>query len=53
MEPDIEEYMKYVDEFDLTKEEKIKLIEQIWRITGYFAERAFGINLHKKSPFEE
>ncbi len=42
MQPDIEKYRKYVNQFDLSEERKIELIHTVWRIMESFVDRAFG-----------
>lgn len=42
MRLDPEKYRKYVDNFDLTEEEKLQLMEQVWAIMESFVDRAFG-----------
>ena len=44
MEPDIEKYLPYVENLDLTKEEKIELIHMLWTIIESHADSAFDMN---------
>ena len=41
---DIDKYWKYVDDFDLTKQQKIELLKTVWSIMESFADRAFGLH---------
>lgn len=40
--PNIEDYRKYVDQFDISEEQKIELIHTVWSIMESFVDRAFG-----------
>lgn len=56
MQPDIEEYRKYLDEFDLSEEEKAEFIRTTWSIMENFVDRAFGddsVQLCMKQKAEE
>lgn len=44
MQPDIEKYLSLFEGDDLTEEEKIEYIHTLWKITGAFAYRAFGLD---------
>lgn len=39
---DVEKYMKYLDDVDLSEESKIKLLQNISSIMEYFVRRAWG-----------
>jgi len=41
---DITPYRKYVDHFDLTEEQKVELIHNVWNIMESFADMAFGLH---------
>lgn len=43
MRPNIEDYRQYVDRFDLSEEQKVELIETLWRIVQTFVDQAFGL----------
>lgn len=44
MTPDIEKYLPMLDEFDITKEQKIQLIYDLWHIMENFVDYAFGLH---------
>ena len=44
MKPDIDKYLPMLDGLDLTHDQKIDLIHDLWRIMQGFVDRAFGIN---------
>ena len=39
---DINKYRKYVDEFDLTEEQKVELLQTVWSIMENFVDTAFN-----------
>ncbi len=39
---DIEKYRQYVDQFDLPEQEKVELINIVWRVMESFVDRAFN-----------
>jgi hypothetical protein len=41
---DINKYRKYVDDFDLTEEQKTELLQTVWSIMESFADSAFGLH---------
>lgn len=43
MPPDLEKYLPYVEEFDLTRVQQLELIHSIWIVMEAFADRAFGL----------
>lgn len=42
--PDIDKYRRHVDHFDLTEDQKVDLIQSVWRVVEGFADQAFGID---------
>lgn len=38
---DAEKYREYVDDFDLTEEQKIMLLKSVWDVMQTFVDRAF------------
>ena len=44
MPPDVQRYLKHVDEFNLTEAQKLELLETLWMIMESFADRAFRLN---------
>ena len=42
MKPDLEKYRHHVDAFDLGEEQKVELLQTIWKIMQSFVDRAFG-----------
>lgn len=38
---DVQKYRSYVDDFDLSSEEKDKLLEAVWSMLGTFVDRSF------------
>lgn len=44
MQPDIDKFLPMFDHFDLTREQKIEYIHILWKATGAFAYRAFGLD---------
>ena len=44
MKPDIEKYRRYVDDFDLTEDQKVELIHTVWAIVGSVVDEAFGVH---------
>ncbi|WP_439630004.1 hypothetical protein [Shinella sp.] len=42
MKPNIEKYRRYVDALNLSEDQKVELIESVWRLVEGFADRAFG-----------
>lgn len=37
-----DDYRQYVDHYDLTEDQKIELLRQVWTIMESFVDRAFG-----------
>lgn len=44
MLPDIDKYMPYLDEFDMSREEKADLIRTVWGFVEAYADKAFGLH---------
>jgi len=44
MNPDMEEYRHYLDDTDMTEEQKTEYIEMLWRVTEEFV--AYGFETH-------
>ncbi|MDT7043963.1 hypothetical protein [Candidatus Nitronereus thalassa] len=44
MKPDIEKYMPYLDEYDLTEDKKVQLIKDVWLIMESFVDQAWGLH---------
>ncbi len=44
MRPDLQTYLPYVEEFDVTEEQKAELIHTVWWIMESFVDRAFGLD---------
>ncbi len=44
MLPDIDKYLIYLDEFDLSREEKADLIQAVWSVMETHADKAFGLH---------
>lgn len=44
MKPDIDKYLPMLDGMDLSKEQKIELIHDLWNIMQSFVDRAFGVH---------
>lgn len=44
MKPDLEKYLAMIEDWDMTHEEKIQYIEELWFIMENFADRAFGLH---------
>jgi len=42
MKPDIEKYLAMIDDWDMTREQKIQYIHDLWHIMENFVDRAFG-----------
>ncbi len=42
MKPDINKYLPMLDGMDLTHEQKIEIIHDLWHIMQNFVDRAFG-----------
>ncbi len=42
MKPNIEKYLPMLNDMDLTREQKIELIHDLWHIMQNFVDRAFG-----------
>ncbi len=42
--PNIEKYRRHVDRFDLTEDQKMELIQTVWKVAEGFADRAFGLD---------
>lgn len=42
MKPDIEKYLAMIDDWDMTREQKIQYIFDLWHIMENFVDRAFG-----------
>jgi len=51
MQPDVNKYLPMLEGLDLSKEKKIDLIHDLWRIMEVFVDRAFGI--HSAHEFGE
>lgn len=41
---DVEKYLRHVDCFDLSDEQKVELIRAVWQIVEGFADRAFRLD---------
>ncbi|MES9940314.1 MAG: hypothetical protein ABW104_16200 [Candidatus Thiodiazotropha sp. 6PLUC2] len=41
MKPDIEKYLAMIDDWDMTREQKIQYIFDLWHIMENFVDRAF------------
>ena len=41
MKPDIEKYLAMIDDWDMTREQKIQYIHDLWHIMESFVDRAF------------
>ena len=41
---DINKYRKYVDDYDLTEEQKSEMLNSIWSIMESFVDKAFGLH---------
>ncbi len=53
---DLNKYRDYVDDFDLTEDQKTELIQTVASIIQSFADQAFGfhpVQQHLKQPIEE
>jgi hypothetical protein len=50
LKPDIEKYLSYVDHLDLSREEKIELINTVWHIMEAFVDHAFGMHPAQQIP---
>ena len=50
LKPDIEKYLPHVDHLDLTREEKIELINTVWHIMEAFVDHAFGMHPAQQVP---
>lgn len=44
MKPDMNKYLPMLDEFDMSHEQKVAFINDLWRIMESFVDKAFGIN---------
>ncbi len=44
MKPDIDKYLPMLDGMDLSREQKVQLIHDLWNIMQSFVDRAFGIH---------
>lgn len=44
MQPDINKFLPMLDDFDLSDEHKINLINDLWNILSGFKDIAFGLN---------
>ncbi len=42
MKPDAEKYLAMIDDWDMTREQKIQYIHDLWHIMESFVDRAFG-----------
>tara|TARA_R110002095_G_scaffold137945_2_gene119531 strand:+ start:549 stop:806 length:258 start_codon:yes stop_codon:yes gene_type:complete len=42
MKPDTEKYLAMIDDWDMTREQKIQYIHDLWHIMESFVDRAFG-----------
>ncbi len=42
MKPDIEKYLAMIDDWDMTREQKIQYIQDLWHIMESFVDRAFS-----------
>lgn len=43
MKFDPEKYRHHIDTFDLTEDEKLRFMEQVWSIAQHFVDRAFRL----------
>lgn len=49
LELDFEKYLGDIDEFDMTKEQKIELLQTLWDIMGQFVALGFDLETPKKN----
>jgi len=47
MPVDIEKYREHVDHFDMTEEEKIAFLNDLWSIVESFVDEAWGLSPHQ------
>ncbi|PHS22813.1 MAG: hypothetical protein COA84_12100 [Robiginitomaculum sp.] len=53
LELDIEKYLGDIDEFDMTEEQKIELLQTLWDIMGQFVAMGFDIETPDKNCGQE
>lgn len=57
MKPDIEKYLGMMEDWDMPREQKIQLINDLWHIMENFVDRAFGIHpvqqVMQKNPLRD
>jgi hypothetical protein len=41
---DFEKYLPYLDEFDISKEQKIELLKTLWNMMGTFVDIGWGVD---------
>lgn len=44
MTPDIQKYLKLVEDLDLTEAQKVDLIKTVWAVVESFVDQAFGVH---------
>jgi len=44
MQPDVNRYLKMMEDWDMTHDAKIQFIHELWHIMESFVDRAFGIH---------
>lgn len=49
MTPDLDKYMEYVDDFDLSEEAKRELLMALWGLLENFVDRAFGCDVTQQA----
>lgn len=42
MQPDIEKYLPYLDSFDMSEEEKVAYIQNVWHMMETFVDEAWA-----------
>lgn len=42
MKPDLEKYLAMIEDWDMTREQKIQYIHDLWHIMESFVDRAYG-----------
>lgn len=44
MKPNYDKYIPMLNEYDMTREQKIEFIDTLWNVMQSFVDRAFGIH---------
>lgn len=51
MKPDLDQYMKYLDEYELSEKQKQELLASLWMMVQVFVDLGFGVDATQNALF--